>query len=76
MAERMPRRSSEVSSKRFLLKLYCRPARLNIPSSVNALSDFCLTLAFWPVGALLRRHYGRQLTLSAAELRLQLWVKL
>jgi len=42
MAERMPRRSSEVSSKRFLLKLYCRPARLNIPSSVNALSDFCL----------------------------------
>jgi CubicO group peptidase (beta-lactamase class C family) len=37
---------------------------------------FALTLALWPVGALLRRHYKRTLTLTAAERRLRLLVKI
>jgi CubicO group peptidase (beta-lactamase class C family) len=37
---------------------------------------FALTLVFWPVGALIRRHYHHALTLSPAEHRLRLLVKL
>jgi CubicO group peptidase (beta-lactamase class C family) len=37
---------------------------------------FALTLVFWPVGALIRRHYHHALTLSPAERRLRLLVKL
>ena len=37
---------------------------------------FALTLVLWPVGALIRRHYHHALTLSPAERRLRLLVKL
>jgi len=37
---------------------------------------FALTLLLWPVGALLRRHYKHTLTLSPAESRLRLLVKI
>jgi hypothetical protein len=37
---------------------------------------FALTLVLWPVGALLRRHYKRRLTLTAGERRLRLLVKI
>ncbi|HZU42982.1 MAG TPA: serine hydrolase domain-containing protein [Terriglobales bacterium] len=41
-----------------------------------ALLLFALTLILWPVGALLRRHYNRRLTLNAEERRLRLVVKI
>lgn len=34
---------------------------------ITSLSVFVLTLVFWPVGALIRRHYGRQLELGPRE---------
>jgi len=37
---------------------------------------FALTLVLWPVGALIRRHYHHALTLSPAERRLRVLVKL
>jgi CubicO group peptidase (beta-lactamase class C family) len=37
---------------------------------------FALTLVLWPVGALIRRHYHHVLTLSPAERRLRVLVKL
>ena len=37
---------------------------------------FALTLVLWPVGALLRRHYKRTLTLTAGERRVRLLVKI
>lgn len=37
---------------------------------------FALTLVLWPVGALIRRHYRSPLTLSPAQRRLRLLVKL
>ncbi len=35
-----------------------------------------LALVLWPTGALLRRHYGKQLTLTATQRRLRLLVRL
>jgi len=37
---------------------------------------FAATLLLWPVGALVRRYYARPLTLTPAQLRFRLWVKL
>ena len=37
---------------------------------------FALTLVLWPIGALLRRHYKRTLTLNLRERRLRLLVKI
>jgi len=37
---------------------------------------FALTLLLWPVGALLRRHYKRKLTLDPVQRKLRLLVKL
>jgi CubicO group peptidase (beta-lactamase class C family) len=37
---------------------------------------FVGTLVFWPVGALLRRHYKRPLTMTPLQLRLRLLLKL
>ncbi len=42
---------------------------------VGGLVVFVLTLLFWPVGALLRRHYGQKLELDAGERRLRLLVR-
>jgi len=36
---------------------------------------FALTLLFWPVAALVRRHYKKTLTLTPAQRRWRLWVK-
>lgn len=41
-----------------------------------ALAMFAGTLVFWPIGAVLRRHYERPLTLSPEQSRLRLLVKL
>jgi len=37
---------------------------------------FVLTLVFWPVAALVRRHYKQTLTLTPAQRRWRLWVKI
>jgi CubicO group peptidase (beta-lactamase class C family) len=36
---------------------------------------FALTLLFWPVAALVRRHYKQKLTLTPAQRKLRLWVR-
>jgi CubicO group peptidase (beta-lactamase class C family) len=41
-----------------------------------AIAMFAGTLIFWPIGALVRRHYQRPLTLTPAQLRSRLLVKL
>ncbi|HEU4415706.1 MAG TPA: serine hydrolase domain-containing protein [Candidatus Angelobacter sp.] len=64
------------------------PAVLFQRVSLTANSDFnqwlilvaiivmVLTLLFWPVSALIRRHYHHRLEIDAASLRLRLWVRL
>jgi hypothetical protein len=37
---------------------------------------FALTLIFWPVGALIRRHYGRKLELGPRERQVRFLVRL
>lgn len=39
-----------------------------------SVSIILLTLLLWPVGAMIRKHYGRQLTLNAAARRLRTFV--
>ncbi|HZS28049.1 MAG TPA: serine hydrolase domain-containing protein [Candidatus Angelobacter sp.] len=41
-----------------------------------AIIVLCLTLIFWPVGALVRLHYHHRLELDAKSLRLRPWVRL
>jgi CubicO group peptidase (beta-lactamase class C family) len=43
---------------------------------ITSLSVFVLTLVFWPVGALIRRHYGRKLEITARERRTRLLVRI
>ncbi|HEU5403115.1 MAG TPA: hypothetical protein VFU86_17290, partial [Terriglobales bacterium] len=42
---------------------------------ITSLSVFVLTLIFWPVGALIRRHYGRKLELGPRERQIRLLVR-
>lgn len=37
---------------------------------------FAVTLLLWPIAAVVRHHYNRSLTLTPAQRRLRLWVKL
>jgi CubicO group peptidase (beta-lactamase class C family) len=46
-----------------------------IPLIIGALTVFLLTLIFWPVGAILRRHYGHPLNLEARDRRIRLLVR-
>jgi CubicO group peptidase (beta-lactamase class C family) len=48
----------------------------NVPTIIVAIAIFVLTLLLWPVGALLRRHYGHPLTLTPQQRRLRLIVRL
>jgi hypothetical protein len=50
-------------------------SRLNLPILIGALAVFVLTVLFWPVSALLRRHYGRRLELDARDRRVRLLVR-
>ena len=43
---------------------------------VGSLLIFVLTLMFWPVAGVVRRHYKLPLTLSAEEIRLRRWARL
>jgi CubicO group peptidase (beta-lactamase class C family) len=49
---------------------------LNTFIIVASLSVFVLTLVFWPVGALIRRHYGRKLEIGARDRQMRLLVRL
>lgn len=48
---------------------------LNTFIIVTSLAVFALTLIFWPVGALIRRHYGRKLELGPRERQVRLLVR-
>ncbi len=45
---------------------------LHLPMLIGALTIFVLTLVLWPVTALMRRHYGKPLTLNPQQRRLRL----
>ena len=49
---------------------------LNLIVLIGGATVFGLTLAFWPIAALTRRHFGRRLTLTRAERRRRLLVRL
>jgi CubicO group peptidase (beta-lactamase class C family)/fluoride ion exporter CrcB/FEX len=51
-------------------------ARLLIPAILGSLIIMLLTLILWPIGALVRRHYGRKLELSPGGRKLRLGVML
>jgi len=44
----------------------------NLTLIIGAIGIFVLTILLWPVAALVRRHYGRKLTLDSSERRLRL----
>jgi CubicO group peptidase (beta-lactamase class C family) len=48
---------------------------LNTFVIVGALVVFALTLLLWPIGALIRRHYGRKLEMELGERRRRLLVR-
>ena len=48
----------------------------NYTLAIYGLVMVVLTLVLWPVGALIRKHYGRPLELSPLERKLRLWVRL
>lgn len=47
-----------------------------LPLIIVSLSIILLTLLFWPVGALIRKHYGKPLTLTPKQKRHRLLVRL
>lgn len=49
---------------------------VNYTVLIFGLTIVVLTVVFWPVGALLRKHYARPLNLSPAEKRIRLLVRL
>ena len=49
---------------------------LHLTLLIGSLAVFLLTVILWPAAALVRRHYGRPLTLDPKGRRLRLWVRL
>ena len=49
---------------------------LNLPLIVSSLAILLLTVLLWPIAALVRRHYGRRLTLPPRDRRLRLLVRI
>lgn len=49
---------------------------VNLPLIVAAIVVLVSTLLLWPVAALVRRHYGQRLTLTAQQRRLRLYTRL
>jgi CubicO group peptidase (beta-lactamase class C family) len=50
-------------------------AKLILPVAIVSLSLVVLALILWPVGAWVRKHYGRRLELPVGELRLRKWTR-
>jgi CubicO group peptidase (beta-lactamase class C family) len=49
--------------------------KLNLPLLIGSLAIMALTLLFWPVGALIRRHYHQRLELDSGMRRARLWIR-
>ena len=49
---------------------------LNLPLIISSLAILLLTVLLWPIAALVRRHYGRRLTLPPRDRRLRLLVRI
>jgi hypothetical protein len=47
-----------------------------MPALIASVAVVALTLLLWPIGALVRRHYRRDLALARADLRWRLWTRL
>jgi CubicO group peptidase (beta-lactamase class C family) len=52
-----------------------RDRAILLPVAIVSLALLLLTLILWPIGALVRRHYGRKLELPDGERRLRRWVR-
>ena len=50
-------------------------AKIVLPVAIVSLSLVVLALILWPVGAWVRKHYGRRLELPPGELRLRKWTR-
>jgi CubicO group peptidase (beta-lactamase class C family) len=50
--------------------------KYNLPLLVGCLIIMGLTLLFWPVGALVRRHYHQRLEMETPQRRGRLWIRL
>jgi CubicO group peptidase (beta-lactamase class C family) len=50
--------------------------KFNLPLLIGCLIIMGLTLLFWPVGAMIRRHYHQRLELDAGQHRDRLWIRL
>jgi CubicO group peptidase (beta-lactamase class C family) len=50
--------------------------KFNLPLLISCLVIMGLTLLFWPVGAMIRRHYHQRLELDAGQRRDRLWIRL
>jgi hypothetical protein len=48
----------------------------NLPLLIACLAVMGLTLLFWPVGAVIRRHFHQRLELDASQRRGRLWIRL
>jgi CubicO group peptidase (beta-lactamase class C family) len=51
-------------------------SKLIVPVAIVSLCVVALALILWPIGGLVRRHYGRRLDLPPGERRLRLWTRL
>ena len=49
---------------------------MQLPIIISALVILVLTLVLWPVAAILRKHYGKPLTLTPQQRRLRVLVRL
>jgi CubicO group peptidase (beta-lactamase class C family) len=47
-----------------------------LPVAIGSLVIIILALLLWPIGAIVRRHYGRKLELPDGERRLRRWTRL
>jgi CubicO group peptidase (beta-lactamase class C family) len=50
--------------------------KFNLPLLIGCLVIMGLSLLFWPVGAMIRRHYHQRLELDAGQRRDRLWIRL
>lgn len=48
----------------------------NLPLLIGSLVIMALTLLFWPVGAMIRRHFHQRLEIDAGMRRARLWIRL
>ncbi len=49
---------------------------LLMPVGISTLAVLLLAVILWPIGALVRRHYGKRLDFPTGERRLRLWTRL